>query len=216
MKKKYYIPILVIAIFYAILYFWRKEEVSTGQHPTLHSTATRPDDYLLDAKDYEDMKRHDKSAYSIEKAIESIWRLEKDVDDESFDRLEETISRLEAVHRRIIRDTVPSHDLLVAFEYALGNLAHAELEVAEKYSASNQIHEALSALKYAQLHIKNALIFHNPNVEEDSVQLASEAMLFDKMDSLFRQKDLTHEEYTAMFDTLIKEVDRIISKIETD
>ncbi len=214
MKKKYIILIAIVGAFYAILYFWNKEEKSIKQHPTLHDTAADPDDYLLEAKEYEAMHRHDKSAYSIEQAIQSIWRLENDVDDESFERLEETIQKLEAVHRKIVRDSVPSEELLTAFEYALGNLAHAELEVAEKYSKSNQIHEAKLALKYAQLHIKNALVFHNPNVKEDSAQLASETRLVDRMDSLFGQENQSQEEYSSTLDLLIEEVDKIIVRIE--
>ena len=91
----------------------------------------------MEAKDYEEMARHDRSAYSLEQAIQAIWKLEKDVDDESFDRLEHTIHKLEEVHKHILRDSIPSSEMLKAFEYALGNLAHAELEVAEKYSKSN-------------------------------------------------------------------------------
>ncbi len=205
---------LVIAVFYCVLYFWNKEERESKLYPALHNTAIDPDDHLLEASEYEAMHRHDKSAYSIEQAIQSIWRLEKNLDDESFDRLEKTIERLESVHRHILRDSVPSRELLTAFEYALGNLAHAELEVAEKLSASNRPEEAKAALRYAQLHIKNALIFHNPKVKEDSIQLTLEARLFDRMDSLLHRKDLGHDEYTASLDQLLKEVDLIISRIE--
>lgn len=214
MKKKYLIPLLVLCTFYGILYFWNREEKEAELHPTIHSSAGDPDDYLMEAIDYEDMKRHDKSAYSIEQAIQAIWKLEKDVDDKSFDHLEEAIEKLEVVHRRLIRDSIPSTELLKAFEFALGNLAFAELEVAEKYSESNQLSEGRAALRYAQLHIKNALILHSPDIPEDSALLASEVHLLDEMDSLLSQEDLSHEEYTLALDKMLKEVDEIIGDID--
>lgn len=214
MKKRYIFAIFILGAFYSLLYFWNKGERENELYPAIHNAAVDPDDYLIEAQKYEALLRHDKSAYSIEKAIQAIWRLEKNMDDESFDRLEKTIERLESVHRHIMRDSVPSDELLKTFEYALGNLAHAELEVAERYAASNQPEVARTALRYAQLHIKNALLFHNPGIQEDSFQLAMEARLFDRMDQLLKQENLSHEEYTASLDELIKEVDLIISQIE--
>ncbi|MCV9386573.1 hypothetical protein [Reichenbachiella ulvae] len=216
MKKKFLVPFLILSGFYAILYFWNKEEKKAEQHPTIHDSAAKPDDYLMEAIDYEDMHRHDKSAYSIEQAIQAIWKLEKDVDDASFDHLEEAIEKLEEVHRKLIRDSIPSTELLKAFEFALGNLAFAELEVAEKYSESNQLKEGRSALRYAQLHIKNALILHSPDIPEDSALLASEVHLLDEMDSLLSQEDMSHEAYTQALDKMLKEVDQIISNIDKD
>ena len=210
MKKNVLIGLIVVFAFYGILYFWNREEKTMKKHPTIHSSAAKPDDFLLEAKDYEEMKRHDKSVYSIEQAIQSIWGLENDVDDESFERLEQTISKLEKVHRRILRDSIPSQELLTAFEYALGNLAHAELEVAEKYSKSNQTAEAKAALKYAQVHIKNALLLH----QADDSTKSTELHLLKEMDSLFSLKSLSDPKNTEVLDHLIKEVDELITRVD--
>ncbi|WP_421877626.1 hypothetical protein [Marinoscillum sp.] len=214
MKKRYIIIILAIGGFYSMLYFWHQEDLSVEQHPTINSPAAKPDDYLLEAKDYEDEQRHDKSANSIEQAIQAIWKLETDVDDKSFERLEQTIQKLEAVHKRIIRDSIPSAELLKAFEYALSNLARAELEVAQKYSTSDKLDESRSALKYAQLHIKNALMLHNSDRTEDSIQQAIESQLVDEIDNLSNQEDLSQEQYLAALDKLMKEVDHVIAGVD--
>lgn len=215
MKKKAIIAIIVFVSFYGILYFWNQQEESKEHHPTIHGAAAKPDDYLLEARHYESKQRHDKSARSIEQAIQAIWKLEKDVDDESFDRLEESITRLEAVHRKILRDTIAPAELRSVFEYALSNLAHAELQVAEKYSKSNQSGEAHAALVYAQLHIKNALILHNPNDTQDSLAVTYEEQLIGRIDDLLKQEN-TDEDYTAALDQLRKDLDLFISQIATD
>ncbi|MEQ8471754.1 MAG: hypothetical protein RIC35_11235 [Marinoscillum sp.] len=216
MKKKAIIAVVVFVGFYGALYFWNREEQSIENHPTIHSAAAKPDDYLLEAKSFEKKQRHDKSAQSIEQAIQAIWKLEKDVDDESFDRLEQAISRLEVAHRKILRDSISPKELRSVFEYALGNLAHAELEVAEKYSRSNQSSEAHAALVYAQLHIKNALILHNPNDMDDTTEVAYEEELLSRIDDLLNQEDMDQETYTASLDQLRKDLDQFISQIEAE
>ena len=214
MKKKLVITLVIVGAFYGMLYFWNQEEKEIKKHPTIHAAAAKPDDYLMEAKDFEIKNRHDKSATSIEQAIQAIWKLEKDVDDESFERLEKTVAKLEAVHRRILRDSIPSSELLRSFEYALGNLAYAELEVAEKYSESHQLDKVRSALIYAQLHIKNALIFHQSNSAEDSTELIAEVQLLNELDSLLKQDDVNYSEYSAKLDVLIQEVDQLLGRLE--
>lgn len=213
MKKFIIITVLLVG-FFATLYYWNQYEKSSEQHPAIHSAAGKPDDYLLEVKDYEDKHRHNKSAIKIEQAIQAIWKLEKDVDDDSFERLEQTIAKLEMVHRRILRDSIPYPELILALEYALNNLAHVELEVAANYSASNQSNETKSALKYSQLHIKNALILHNPNVLKDSILLNSEVSLLNQIDSLLNMENFDQPDYTASLDKLITQLDDIILRIE--
>lgn len=210
MRKKILIPLLGLIAFYAVLYVWNKEGNSIKKHPALYSTAVNPDEFLLEAKDYEDKHKHDKSAYSIEQAIRSIWQLEKDTDVKDLDRLELTIDKLEKVHRKILQDSIAPQDFLKSLEFALSNLAVIELELAESYSASNQIDEAHYALRYAQLHIKNALIL------EDSLLLDSEIVLLQHMDGLLNQEDISQPEYALSVTHLIEEVDQIIAAIDNN
>ncbi|WP_420577472.1 hypothetical protein [Ekhidna sp.] len=211
--KKQQVAIIVIGIFalFAIFYFYNQEP-EIEQHPTLSAAAKMPDYHLKNVAHYEEEERHEMSAFSLEKAIESIWKLEKDVDDESFQKLEESISRLEEVHRSIVKDSISSIDLRSTFEYALNNLAHAELEIAEMYAETNQMEKANIALRYAQLHIKNAMLFHSPYWGSDSVQLAIEKHVFEEMDSLLVNKAVSPVNFTMTVNKMIKEVDQIIEK----
>lgn len=212
--KKSFIYVLIIAGFYAMLYFWGEEEKKADQHPEIHSAAAKPDNYLLEAKDYEEGSLHGKSAIRLEQAIQAIWRLEKGMDEESFDHLEHAVAKLEDIHRKIMRDSIPSEELLAALEYTLNNLAFVELEVAQKYAQSNQSVETKTALKYAQLHLKNVLVLHNPNVVEDSVLLNSEIRLLEEIDSLLSVKNPNQNEYASSLEKLLGEVDVIINRID--
>lgn len=160
MKKQIIWIIIGVVTLFVIFYFIGDKQ--TPDNPTLNKSAQMPDEYLKSVEYYEQQDRHSMSAFNLEKAIQSIWKLEADVDDESFTKLENAIQRLEEVHKSIIRDSVDTRQLRSAFEFALNNLAHAELEVAEMYAETNHLDQADIALKYAKLHIKNAMLFHNP------------------------------------------------------
>lgn len=197
----------VIALF-AIIYFVGQEQ--TPDNPTLNSSAQMPDEYLKGVDFYEQQDRHEMSAFNLEKAIEAIWKLESDVDDESFEKLENAVERLEVIHKSILRDSVDTREIRSAFEYALNNLAHAELEVAEMYAETNHLDQADIALKYAKLHIKNSMLFHDPYWDSNPQKLAIEKQVFIEIDSLIKNKAVSPVEYTLALDKMIKEIDEII------
>lgn len=214
--KKFLIGISIFVLFIATLYYWNESNKRGEQHPEINSAAGKPDDYLMEVMEYEGEHRHRKSAIKLEMAIESIWALEQGVDDESFERLELAVKKLENVHRRILRDSIPYDELMTSLEFVLGNLAHVELEVAAKYSASNQTSETRTALKYAQLHLKNILVLHNPNIDDESLILKSELKLLEEIDSLLSNKELSQAQYSEALDKMLKEVDLILEKIDED
>jgi hypothetical protein len=211
--KKQQVSIIVIGIFvlFAIFYMYNREP-EIEQHPTLNAAAKMPDFYLKNVEHYEEEDRHEISAFNLEKAIESIWKLEQDVNQESFQNLEQVIERLEEIHRRIVQDSVETHTMKSTFEYALNNLAQSELEIAEMYAETNNLDKANIAVKYAQLHIKNAMLFHNPFWRADSVQLGLEKQVFLEMDSLIDNESVSPVEYTMTLDKMIKQIDEIIKK----
>ncbi|GAB4241588.1 MAG: hypothetical protein Tsb0034_18720 [Ekhidna sp.] len=208
MKKQIVWIIMGVIALFAIIYFVGQER--TPDNPTLNSSAQMPDKYLKSVDYYEQQDRHEMSAFNLEKAIEAIWKLESDVDDESFEKLENAVKRLEEVHRSILRDSVDARELRSAFEFALNNLAQAELEVAEMYAETNHLDQADIALKYAKLHIKNAMLFHNPYWDANPNKLAIEKQVFMQMDSLIKNKAVSPVEYTLALDKMIKEIDEII------
>ncbi len=208
MKKQIIWIIIAVVALFVIIYFVGLER--SPDHPTLTSAAQMPDEYLKRVDYYEREDRHFMSAYNLEKAIEAIWKLEGDVDNESFQKLENAVNRLEEVHAHILRDSVDTRQLQSAFEFALNNLAHAELEVAEMYAETNHLDQADIALKYAKLHIKNAMLFHNPYWDANPGKLAIEKQVFMEIDSLIQNKAVSPVEYTIALDKMIKEVDKLI------
>ncbi len=211
MKKQVVITIVGILVMFTVIFLYNREP-EVEQHPTLTASAQMPDFYLKNVGHYEEHERHSMSSYNLEKAIASIWKLEKDVDEKSFQKLEEAIKRLEVIHHSILEDSVDAQNMRATFDYTLNNLAHAELEIAEMYAETNQMDKANIAVKYAQIHIKNAMLFHNPFWQADSVQLAIEKQVFDEMDSLIDNQSISPVEYVMELDKLIKEVDQVMKK----
>ncbi|MEP0984392.1 hypothetical protein [Ekhidna sp.] len=208
MKKQITWIIIGVITLFVIIYLVGQGR--TPDNPTLNESAIMPDEYMRNVDYYEQKDRHAISAFNLERAIQSIWKLESDVDDQSFEKLENAIKGLEDVHKSILRDSVDSERLRSAFEFALNNLAHAELEVAEMYAETNHLDKANIALKYAQLHIKNAMLFHNPYWDQNPENLAIEKQVFLEMDSLLENEAVSPVEYTMALDKMIKEIDKII------
>lgn len=208
MKKQIIWIIIGVVTLFVIIYIVGEEQ--TPDHPTLNKSAQMPDEYLRNVDYYEQEDRHAMSAFNLERAIQSIWKLERDVDDESFAKLENAVKRLEEVHKRILGDSVDTRELRSVFEFALNNLAHAELEIAEMYAETNHLDQADIALKYAKLHIKNAMLFHNPYWDSNPQKLAIEKQVFMEIDSLIKNKAVSPVAYTLALDKMIKEIDEII------
>ena len=209
-KRRIWIDAGFILTFVVILYLGGKQQ-RDARYSTLNADAVMPDEYLLNVAYYEEHERHAKSASNLEQAIQSIWKLEAEVDDESFEKLEAAIQRLEQIHKKIMRGSVDPHELKIAFEYALNNLAYAELKIAEICIETDHLDEANLAIKYGQLHIKNAILFHDDSIG-DTVQLAIEEHVFDEMDSLLKNQIISSVQQTTLVEKMIKEVDVIISR----
>lgn len=209
MKKQALIILIGVVTLFVIIYLVNSES-NTQQHPTLNTTAEMPDMYLRNVAYYADADKMEQSAHNLERAIESIWKIEQDVDDASFAQLERAIKDLEMIHHAMLTDSLEGVDMSKTFEYALDNLARAELEVSEMYAETNDMDNANIALKYAQLHIKNAMLFHDEFWNRDTLQLAIEKQVFEEMDSLSKNKAITPVEYVLTIDKMIKEIDQIL------
>lgn len=209
-KLPVFITVGIVIIFVIFYVFNRTPEIN--KHPTLTASAQMPDFYLKNVEYYEEKERHEMSAFNLEKAIESIWKLEQDVDQESFQKLENVVKKLEQLHASILQDSVDMSEMRTTFENALNNLVHAELEISEMYAETNHMNEANIALKYAQLHVKNAMLFHHSLWMGDGEQLAIEKHVFEEMDSLIDNTSISPIDYALALDKIIKEVDQIIEK----
>jgi uncharacterized protein YdcH (DUF465 family) len=210
MNKENLITIAGIAVIFVIISLVGNSKNS--EHPTLNEAALLPDKYLENVSYYEKLERFDKSAMSLGKAIEAIWKIQLDVDDDSFNHLEEVIRRLEAAHSRISKDSAHMSKLNEDFNYALTNLAKAELEIAEMYAEVHSMKKAKLALKYAQLHIKNAMLYHAPVWQESKQNLAVEENVIIEIDSLITSDVEFVADYVLKIDQVMKEVDQLIAE----
>jgi len=208
--KKQYIWILVAVVMANFVLLLFSEPKEDKKHPTLNEAATMPDEYLKNVKYYEEQERHEMSAYSLGKAIAAIYKLEGDVDSESFQMLENSVDRLEEIHKSILLNSLNSKEMSAAFEFSLNNLVHAELEISEMYAETNHMDQAKTALKYAQLHIKNAMLFHDSYWDNDSVHYAIEKQVFLEMDSLLKNESFSPMKYSLEIDKMIKQGDEIL------
>lgn len=192
------------------LFFTNGEDNKEVENPTLSEKAILADSYLKNVAYYSSTDRKEKSAQNIRKAIETIKDLEMDVDVASYDRLEVSIEELEKIEKLIWSGQVDKKEMQNAFEKALNNLARSEMEVSEMYSETNQMDIAKRTLKYAKIHIKNAMLFHENFQQNDSLQLAIESHVFDEIDSLLKNKSISPIQFSLTLDKIIDEMDQVL------
>ncbi len=210
--KKQYVWIVGLVIIITIGFYLVDRLDGEYNHPTLNEDARMPDAYLKNVQFYEESDRHEMSAYNLEKAIASIKKIESDVDTKSSKILGDATNKLEQIRKSILLDSINKNDMKATFELSLNSLAHAELEISEMYAEINQIDKAKIALKYAQLHIKNAMLLHNPYWETDSTRLSIEKNVFLEMDSLISNVSYSPIKYSLELDKMIKEVDILLNR----
>lgn len=174
------------------------------QHPSLNEHATEPDLLLNNARIYAKDHVINRSLYHLEKAIESIRSLEEDIDLNSSEKMEEAIYKLETIYEEIQQDSLITKDMSKAFEYTLNTLTVAELRVSERYAESNKVHLAKVALKYAQLHLKNALNY------SDSPNSVLEYHVYVEIDSMINADPMPAVLITEKIDRLIEEMDDLV------
>ena len=93
-------------------------------HPSLNETSAEPDLYLSNVRHYAKEQLAERSLYHLDKAIESIKKIETDIDINSKQKVDEAIVHLEMIYEEIARDSLVSEDLNKAFEFALNALTN--------------------------------------------------------------------------------------------
>lgn len=181
-----------------------------AKHPTLNKEAELPIIHMKNVGHYLNAEEMERSISHLQKAISAIKNLKRDVDTKSLEGLEKAINELEAVNDEFWSDTIDVSNMYHAFEYSLNNLAHAELEVSEMYIRSNDQKRAKIALKYARLHIRNALLFQKSIYDPNSAHVQIGQNVFTEIDSLIALENFSNLELSAKIDDIIKEVDALI------
>jgi len=214
MKNQHWAPIgFILVVIIIIIYLYPTGASEGGDqsgNPTLSNQAVYIDTYFRNIAFYSDKNRNDESALNIRKAIKTIKELQADVDDQSYERLESSLDELENIQDAILEDSLDPGKMSSSFEFVLNNLARIELEISEIYAETNQIETAQIALKYAQAHIKNAILFHSKLEGSNEEQLVIEQKVFSEMDSLLENNRISPVAYTLMLDKMIQEVDSLL------
>ena len=121
-------------------------------HPTLNEFAELPDRHLINSVEHYLRSEKDESLIHVEKAIEAVWILEKDMEGDAAIRAEEVSAKLERIHKHILEDSLERKTLLKVFEYSMNNLAYAEILVSKEYANNSEFHKAKKALQFAKSH----------------------------------------------------------------
>ncbi|MEQ8580728.1 MAG: hypothetical protein RIC30_05830 [Marinoscillum sp.] len=173
-------------------------------HPSLNETSAEPDLYLSNVRHYAKEELAERSLYHLDKAIESIKKIETDIDVNSQQKVDEAIVHLEMIYEEIARDSLVSSDLNKAFEFALNALTLAELRISERYAESNRPDQAKVALKYAQMHLKSASQYSDlPNMD-------LERHIYYEIDSLILSESMASVLVAEKIDHFISEMDSLI------
>ena len=199
MKNLLYIS-LGFAAYLASLFF-ADQYNKQNNHPTLNEKAGLPDEYFIDAVIQHQRGERSQCISNLEKTIEALWTLEKDVNEEGAAMLEEAVFQLESLHKKLTVDTVPSPYLRTVYTRVLAMLASSEITVAKDQVKSDDRNKARVALKYACLHLRNALLFQNSPHDEDVNRIVRE------MERLMNSPKINSKD-------LLRELDQLISNIK--
>lgn len=157
--------------------------------------------YLLREYDYE------RSHAQLTKAIESMRELEKELDEESKFIIETSIKDLDKVSLEIENKELSKADLNAAYAKALDALTYAEIKVSEHLLEENASKDAIIALKYGMVHLKNALKY------SDSEELKNfEMHIYEELDSIIENSTLDHDQMKKKLDHLLEELDYIVEE----
>ncbi|MEL6559028.1 MAG: hypothetical protein AAFQ94_12645 [Bacteroidota bacterium] len=157
--------------------------------------------YLLREYDY------DRSHAQLAKAIESMRELEKELDEQGKFIIETSIKDLDKISEEIENKELSKADLNAAYAKALDALTYAEIKISEHLLEENSSKDAIIALKYGMVHLRNALKY------SDSEELKNfEMHIYEELDSLIANKSLSHDEMKKKLDHLLEELDYIVEE----
>ena len=149
---KYLITLLVVfGALYSIRFFKADKPIPlTGQ-------AVDPDLLLSNSRTYVKEHAYGRSLENLDLAIASIRNIEGDLDEESTELLEEAVADLELIKLELQGDSLSMEDLNISYSEALNALTEIEVKVTRALMETDHGTEAMVALKYGMMHLKNTL-----------------------------------------------------------
>ena len=138
------------------------------------------------------------------KAINDIRTIEEELDPESAALLEESIADLEIVKRELEHDSLVIEDVNISYSEALNALTEAEIKMTQALLRSDHRDDAMVALKYGMVHLKNTLTF------TQGEKKASEIRIHDEINDILNDEDLTDDEIEERLAHIILELDSLL------
>lgn len=204
MKSNILLFLLFLVAMTAVVYVAFR--ASEYMNPTLSSQAVSPDLHLQNIKKY--MKEHDqaRSILHLDKAIAAIKVIETDVDIHSGEVLENAVHELEEVRPILLGEEADMGEVSTAISRTLAALSFAELRVSESYAETNKLKVANKALRYAKIHLKNAMIF------SDGLLRDRELHIYQEMDSLLKHPEMYSVDVVFKMDQMIGELEVLVGQ----
>jgi len=204
MQKGVYYFFMLIAIFGGMELFtmWRE----ANGNSLLTSAAVKPDLLLDNTKYYLKEHAYERSMSQLDDAIKAIRNIEADLDAESRVIIESSVADLERVREEMEMDSLVTEDLNRAFSNALSALTLAELKVSEILIKQDHPMDAIVAMKYGMLHIKNALKYAQGKKKE------YELHIYEELDSLLDSRHVGEDQVIAKLEEMIKELDMLVAQ----
>lgn len=170
---------------------------------TVSDDAIRPDLLLENTRLYTREHAKERSLKQLYKAIQAMRNIEDDVDDQGKEAIEVAINDLIGIYEEIQSGQVVEADLRSAFTKAFNALTYAELKVSEVLINTDMKSDAIIALGYGKVHIKNALKFADKEKFEDELRIYTE------LDSMISSPDMTKEETIRHLNKVLAELDQL-------
>lgn len=196
---KYMLALLVVfGLLYAVRFIVPQKPVPLTGH------AVDPDLHFGNSRKYFKDKDYNRGLDHLINAISDIRNIERDLDPASKALLEESIQDLEIVKRELEHDSLVIDDINTSYSEALNALTEAEIKVTRALLKSQHRHDAMVALKYGMMHLKNTLKY------TEGEKKATEIRIYDEIDDILEDKSLSDEEIERRLSHIIGELDSLL------
>lgn len=192
--------IIILSVF--LLGLWGIDQYNKSTKPvTLISDAVKPDIYLLNSKLYVVSDSPDWGMKSLVKAIQLIEGFRHQYDENSQVHIDKAMDDLTMIREDLHNGYVNLRELNNAYVQTLNALTYAQIREAEIYVQEDKMEEAKKALKYAMVHIQNALKFSEGEKKE------YEIIIYSEMDSIVENSSLTKDQIFIKLEHMLDELE---------
>jgi len=196
---QYFLTMIVV---FGILYSIKL--MSPSKPIPITQQAVDPDLHFGNSRTYFKEKDYGRGLDHLIKAISDIRNIERDLDPASQALLEESIGDLEIVKRELEHDSLVVEDINISYSEALNALTEAEVKVTRALLKSKHRHDAMVALKYGMMHLKNTLKYTSGDKK------AAEIRIHEEMNAILENPNLSDEEVLRQLDIIEAELDSLL------